>query len=72
MFGTPLVQIRLGPVEVIPGDLDGARNLAAAMDRSVNDITFIAGRVAGYQFAAECGHIAAQVNIGTCLIGGAS
>jgi len=72
IFGTPIIQVRLGPVETIPGSLDDARNLAAAMNRGINDITVIAGRIAGFQWTNECAQIAAEVNVGTCLIGGAS
>ncbi len=72
MYGTPIIQVRLGPVQVIPGSLDTARDLAAAMDRSVNTIVVLAGRIAGFQWSSECAHIAAQVNVGICLPGGAS
>lgn len=72
IYGTPIIQVRLGPVEVIPGSLDSARQLAAAMDRGVNDIVVLAGRLAGFQWASECVHAAAQVDVGVCLIGGAS
>lgn len=72
IYGTPIIQVRLGPVELIPGSLDDARQLAAAMDRAVNDIVVLAGRVAGFQWSSECAHIAAQVNVGICLTGGAS
>lgn len=71
-YGTSMVQVRLGPVEVIPGNLDDARNLAAAMDRQVNDVVVVAGRLAGYQWANDCAHVAAEVDLPVCLIGGAS
>jgi hypothetical protein len=71
-YGTSMIQVRLGPIEVIPGSLDDARNLAAAMDRSVNDIVVLAGRLAGLQWANDCAHVAAQVDLGVCLVGGAS
>lgn len=66
LYGTPIIQVRLGPVQTIPESLDGARNLAAAMDRGVNDIAVIAGRVAGFQWVSECAHVAAQVDEGVC------
>jgi hypothetical protein len=59
-------------VEIIPGALDDARNLAAAMDRQLNDIVVYAGRLAGFQWQTECSHIAAEVDIPVCLIEGAS
>lgn len=72
IYGTPMLSVRLGPVEVIPGSLDAALNLAAAMDRGINDLLVFAGRLAAVQWPNECAHVAAEVNIGTCLIGGAS
>lgn len=72
IYGTPMLQVRLGPVELIPGDLADARALAEALDRSVNSIVVLAGRLAGVQWASECAHVAAEVNVGTCLVGGAS
>lgn len=71
-YGTPIIGVRLAPVQIIPGDLDGARMLAAAMDRGVNDITVVAGRLAGFQWSSECAHIAAELDVAVCAIGGAS
>lgn len=67
VYGTPIIQVRLGPVMVIPGD-----RLAEAMDRQVNTVVVLAGRLAGFQWASECAHIAAEVDEGVCLVGGAS
>jgi hypothetical protein len=67
-----MIQVRLGPVEVIPGSLEDAQGLAAALNRGVNTITVVAGRLAGLQWANECAHIAAQVDVPVCVIGGAS
>lgn len=72
IYGTPVLSVRLGPVETIPGSLDEARNLAAAMDRTINDILVFAARLAGVVWPNECAHVAAEVNKGICLIGGAS
>lgn len=72
IYGTPMLQIRLGPVEVIPGDLDNAVALAASMDRDLNDIVVFAGRLAAVQWSVECAHIAAQTNIPLARIGGTS
>lgn len=71
-YGTPMIQVRLGPVEVIPGSIDDARGLAQAMDRSVNDVVVVAGRLAGFQWASECAHVATRIDLPSCLIGGAS
>lgn len=70
IYGTPIIQVRLGPVQTIPGDLASARELAAAMNRGINDVTVLAGRVAGFQWSNECAHVAAEVNVGVCAIGG--
>jgi hypothetical protein len=72
VYATPMIQVRLGPVEVIPGSLEDAQGLAAALNRGVNTITVVAGRLAGLQWANECAHIAAQVDVPVCVIGGAS
>ena len=72
IFGSPMLQIRLGPIEIIPGSLNDARNLAASMDRQVNDITVFAGRLAGVQWANHCGLVAAEVDYPIALIGGVS
>lgn len=72
VYGTPIIQVRLGPVDIVPGSLDNARGLAAAMNRGVNDIVVLANRLAGLQWTSECAHVAAQVNVGICLPGGAS
>lgn len=72
MYGTPIIQVRLGPVVTTPESLAGAQQLASAMDRAVNDITVVAGRLAGFQWSSECAHVAARVDLATCLIGGAS
>lgn len=71
MYGTPMIRVRLGTVEVIPGDLSDARNLAIALDYPVNTIAVYAGRLAGYQWDNECVHLAAEVALATCLVGGA-
>jgi hypothetical protein len=71
MYGTPMIRVRLGTVEVIPGDLSDARNLAIALDYPVNTIAVYAGRLAGYQWDNECTHLAAEVALPICLVGGA-
>jgi hypothetical protein len=51
---TPLVQIRLDAVEILPGSLNEARNLAAAVNRRTNDVTVWAQRLAAYQLDPCC------------------
>lgn len=70
MYGTSMVRVRLGPVDVIPGSLDGAANLAQALDYPVNTIAVFAGRLAGYQWDTHCAHLAAEVALATCAVGG--
>jgi hypothetical protein len=72
IYGTPMLQVRLGPVEVIPGNIDNATEMARALDRGDNTVLVYAGRLAGIQWANECAHIAAQVDVPVCAIGGAS
>lgn len=72
IYGTSMLQVRLGPVESIPENISEARNLAAAMDRQVNDVVVYAGRFAGIVWANHCGFVAAEVDIPTALTGGAS
>lgn len=64
MYGTGMVRVLLGPVEVI-GDI------SSQLDRSVNTRTTIAGRPAGVQWD-QCCHFAAEVNVAPPAIGGAS
>jgi hypothetical protein len=71
IYGTPMIRVRLGTVEVIPGDLADAKNLAMALDYPVNTIAVYAGRLAGYQWDNECTHLAAEVSLPICLVGGA-
>lgn len=72
IYGTPVIQVRLSPVEVIPGDITQARALGEALDNSVNTIRVYAGRAAAFQWTSECAHVAAQVDEGVCLLGGVS
>ncbi len=71
MYGTGIVGVRLGAVDVTPTSIDEARALAGSVDRSLNDLIVYAQRPATFQWD-ECVHVAAEVNIGTCLTGGAS
>lgn len=71
MYGTSMVRVRLGPVEVTPANLDDAKNLAMALDYGVNTLAVYAGRLAGYQMDNDCAFLAAEVALPICLVGGA-
>lgn len=70
-YGTPMIFVRLGPVMTFPDNLDDARGWAEALHRDVNDVVVVAGRLAGYRWANECAHVAAEVDVPVCAIGGA-
>lgn len=70
MYGTPVVQVRLGPVELAPATLDDATALGQALDREVNTMLVYAFRLAGFQWTAECAHLAAEVDLPVCALGG--
>lgn len=65
IYGTSIVQVRLGPVDVIP------ERFELAVDHSVNNVEYIAERLAAIQWE-PCGHVAAEVNIAACAVGGAA
>lgn len=69
-YATPMVQVRLGPVMTTPDNLDDARGMAVALDRSINDVVVWAGRLAGYRWVSECAHVVAEVDLAVCAIGG--
>lgn len=62
-FATSLIQLRLAPVDVFPGEL------SQALDRSVNSITYWAQQLVAYEWD-ECCLIAAEVDLPVCLTGG--
>lgn len=70
-YGTSMIGVLLGPVELLPSTLDEARSLSAALDRGVNTLTVFAERLAAWQWD-HCCHVAAQVDLPIPLIGGAS
>jgi hypothetical protein len=72
IYGTPVIQVRLGPVMLFPDNLASATNIAQALDRERNDLVVFAGRMAGFQWTTECAHVAAEVAVPTCDIGGAA
>lgn len=64
VYGTGLISARLGPVQVFGPDV-------TSIDRDVNDQMAIAQQMVGLQWD-DCCLVAAEVNIGLCLTGGAS
>lgn len=71
-YGTPMIRARLGPVVVIPGSLADARRLGEALDRGVNTALVYAGQVALLEWHNVCAHIAAEVDVPLCGVGGGS
>lgn len=69
-YATPVVQVRLGPVETAPTNMTEAAQLAQATDRDVNTMLVFAYRLAGFQWTAECAHLAAEVALPLCAVGG--
>lgn len=70
IYGTPMLRVRLGTVETIPGSLDDARSLAQALDYPVNTMAVFAGQLAGVQWDNVCSHLAAEVTLPICALGG--
>jgi hypothetical protein len=65
VYATSTIRLLLGPVEVVGADpVEG-------VDRSTNTWKVFAGRAASWQWD-ECVHLAAEVDIARCLVGGAS
>lgn len=54
IYTSQLVQVRLGQVELLPGSLADARDLAQALNRGTNDLTVWAQRLALYQLDPCC------------------
>ncbi len=71
IYGTPMLRVRTGPVMVMPENLDDARNMSAALDFPVNTMAVFAGQLAGVQWDNQCVHLAAEVALSICLVGGA-
>ena len=61
MYGTAMVRVRRGPVE-----------LTDTIDHTVNTRLVVAGRLAGVQWDSECAHVAAEIAIPLCAVGGAA
>ena len=66
IYATPPVQVRMDAVEVLPGSLDDARNMAMALDRPVNTATVWAQRLVLYQLESCC-RFAMQTDIARSL-----
>lgn len=73
VYGSPVVSVALGAVEVNPATLDQARDLAAMIDHHVNTAVVYAARPATWVWDAEaCGIVAAELSVAIPLIGGVS
>lgn len=70
-YATTIVSVRLSTVQVIPGALDNAQAQAAALNRSDNTLDVYAQRLALVQWD-DCAHIAAEIDLATCAVAGAS
>lgn len=71
-YATGLIGVTLeAAAEVVPGSLEDAQSLWRALDRDVNTLGIRAQKLAMYQWD-ECCHLAAEINLAPCLIGGAS
>lgn len=65
IYGTSMITVRLSPVEVLPGEF------AQAMNHSLNDVTYVAQRLAAYVWD-DCVHVAAEVSIPAPKLDGVS
>lgn len=71
-YATGLVQVTLeAQAELVPGTLEDAQSIWRGLDRSVNTLGIRAQKLAMFQWD-ECCHLAAEINLAPCLIGGAS
>lgn len=70
-YATGLISIRLSTPQVIPGDVETAQSIAQALNREDNTLDVYAQRLALVQWD-ECCHIAAELDLAVCAIGGAS
>lgn len=70
-YATDLLQVRLGPVLTIPDNLETAEEWAAALRRTDNTVDVFTQRAVVYQWDACC-HLAAEIDLPVCAIGGVS
>jgi hypothetical protein len=68
-YATPMIQVYLSPVQVIPGSTEQREAMAQAMDISTNDVTVRAGRLAAAVWANECVLAAAELDLPICGLG---
>lgn len=71
IYGTSMMRIREGPVEVRPESMDDARSLAEALNHSTNTVIVWAQQAMALEWDWCC-HIAAEISLPVALIGGAS
>jgi hypothetical protein len=70
-YATGIISVRLSTPQVIPGNLDSAQVMAQALNREDNTLDVYAQRLALLQWD-ECCHLAAEIDLPVCLVGGAS
>ena len=68
-YATPMIQVYLDPIRLIPGSPDEREALAAMMDTRLNDITVRAGRLAAAVWANDCLLAAAELDLPICGTG---
>lgn len=64
-YATGMVEVRRTKIDILPGSLDDARKLAAAMNRDVNDIEVRAERLIGIAWDG-CVHASVEVDLPVC------
>lgn len=69
-YATGMIQVMLGRVEVTP-DVSTDEGMSFALNRANNTVTVYANQPAAWKWD-ECCHLAAEVDLPVCLIGGAS
>jgi len=68
IYGTSMIALRMSAVETLPASEDDP---VSGVTRATNDLTVYAQQLVAYEWD-ECVHVAAEVDVPTCLIGGAS
>lgn len=71
IYGTSMMRIREGPVEVRPESMDDARSLAEALNHTTNTIVVWAQQAMALEWDWCC-HLAAEISLPVALVGGAS
>lgn len=71
-YATGIIAVTLeSSATLVPGDIAQAQAMAQALRRTDNTLTVFAQKLAMYQWD-ECCHIAAELDLPVCLVGGAS